>query len=113
MHKERLKNDLMKNARNGRGRAIFSVKSLWSQWVGLERFSGALKRSFLESLYYRAFTNITKKTLKVCLKGVLRGLKGSFNKIRENVQKGRKYQTRFLGFFNFSSDLRLKKGGIL
>jgi hypothetical protein len=56
---------------------------------------------------------MSKKYQKVCLKGVLGGIKGLFNKTVKIPQKSRKSQTRFLGFFDFSADSGVKKGGVL
>jgi hypothetical protein len=56
---------------------------------------------------------MSKKSLKVCLKGVLRGIKGLFNKTVKIPQKSRKSQTCFLGFFDFLADLGVQKGGVL
>ena len=112
MYKIRPKIDPRKNARNQRERAISCHTCNVSPGAGLKRFSRPLNGSFLKSLYYRAFREMLKKSLKVYLKGVLMGFKRLFYKTGKIPQKWQKSQTYFSGFYGFLAISRLQTGGI-
>lgn len=96
----------VKNARNKRQQAIFSRVYKTISGTRLKRFSWRLKSSFLNMLKYRAFPQYSKKISKVHFNMVLMPLKGSFKRIGKNVQKSKKSETLFFGFFENPANFR-------